>query len=250
MAARSRKVAAKPAAKATSAKSVRPSAKAVLAHLKTLGTPSHVEGLARYGIVTKKALGIPVGVLQAEAKRLGRDHDLALELWKSGWYEARLLAAFVGEPERVTLAQMNAWAKDFDNWGVCDTVCMHQFDRSKLAYGRIDAWAKRPEEFVRRAGFALLASLALHDKQAADERFFAQFELIEQAAADERNFVKKAVSWALRAIGHRNLASNAHAVALARKLADDSDATRRWVGRDVLRDLTRPALVAKLRRRG
>jgi 3-methyladenine DNA glycosylase AlkD len=231
------------------AKATRPSAKVVLARLAELGEPRNVEGLARYGIVAKKAFGVPVGVLQAEAKRLGRDHDLAIELWKSGWYEARLLAAFVGEPERLTLAQMNAWAKDFDNWGVCDTVCMHLFDRSKLAYGRIEPWAKRREEFVKRAGFALLASLALHDKKAADERFFAYFELIERTADDERKFVKKAVSWALRAIGHRNLSSNARALALARKLASEADATRRWVGKDVLRDLTRPAVIAKLRRR-
>ncbi len=248
MATRSKKLGTGSAEK-TAKPSATSSSKAVLARLAELGEPRNVEGLARYGIVAKKAFGVPVGVLQAEAMRLGRDHDLALELWESGWYEARLLAAFVDEPERVTLAQMNAWAKDFDNWGVCDTVCLHLFDRSKLAYGRIAPWAKRREEFVKRAGFALLASLALHDKKAADERFFESFELLEHAAADGRNFVKKAVSWALRSIGHRSLASNARAVALARKLASDSDATRRWVGKDVLRDLTRPAVIAKLRRR-
>lgn len=228
---------------------VSPSAEEVLVRLRRLGSARNVAGLARYGIVAPKALGVSVGALHGEAKRLGRDHALASALWQSGWYEARLLAAFVGEPERLSVAQMNAWAKEFDNWGVCDTVCMHLFDRSALAYGRIAVWATRREEFVKRAAFALLASLALHDKQADDQRFFAHFELLAQAAGDERNFVKKAVSWALRSIGHRNTDANARAVSLARNLARDGDATRRWVGRDVLRDLTRPALLAKLRAR-
>jgi len=198
--------------------------------------------LTRYGITAPKAYGVPVGAIQQLAKRLGRDHELALALWATGWYEARLLSAFVEEPAGVTPAQMDRWARDFDNWGVCDTVCFCLFDRTPHAWRKIERWSARRDEFVRRAAFALLASVALHDKQGPDGPFLRSLALIERAASDDRNFVKKGVSWALRAVGRRSVALNDAAVHLARRLAESPDAPSRWVGKDALRELTSPKL--------
>jgi 3-methyladenine DNA glycosylase AlkD len=184
--------------------------------------------------------GVSVSDLRAYAKTLGRDHALALALWKTGWYEARMLAAFVDEPDRVTPAQMDRWARDFDNWAVCDHNCFHLFDKTPHAYTKVTAWARSTDEFVKRAAFALIASLALHDKKADDAKFVKFLPLIERAATDERNFVKKGVSWALRGIGHRNAPMRAAALDLARRLAASDDATARWVGKDAIRDLSRP----------
>jgi len=205
--------------------------------------------LPRYGIAVRKAFGVPVGTIHVLAKEIGKDHELALALWKTGCYEARLLAAFIDEPARVTAAQMDAWAADFESWADCDTVCFHLFDRTPLAWKKIAPWCRRRDEFVRRAGFALLASLALHDKSAGDGAFLRSLPLVERGAADERNFVKKGVSWALRGIGRRNLALHAAAVAAARRLAESPAAAARWVGKDALRDLTRAAVVSRLRAR-
>jgi 3-methyladenine DNA glycosylase AlkD len=203
--------------------------------------------MARYGLPSERAFGISMGVLQREAKRIGKSHGLALALWKTGWYEARILATLVDEPGRVTPAQMDRWARDFDSWGICDTACCHLFDRTPHALAKVALWARRDEEFVRRAGFALLAALALHEKTLPDAAFMRLLPLVEGGATDERNFVKKGVSWALRAIGHRNLALHAAAVAAAGRLAASDDRAARWVGMDALRDLTRPAVVKKVR---
>ena len=200
---------------------------AVLASLERLGSWRYREGLARYGIHVTKAFGVPVGKMQALAKRLGRNHELALALWETGWYEARMMAAFLDDAERVTPAQMDRWCQDFDNWGICDTVCFHLFDRTPYAFSKVKRWSRRPDEFGKRAGFALLACLALHDKQARDEPFVEGLRLIERAANDERNFVKKGVSWALRLIGRRNLKLNAAFVAVAKRLAASRDVDRR-----------------------
>jgi 3-methyladenine DNA glycosylase AlkD len=193
----------------------------------------------RYGVYTDKALGVSVGDIKALGKQLGRDHDLAEALWKTGVYEARMAAAFVDEPARVTPEQMDRWCRDFDNWGICDTLCFHLFDRTPHAWEKVAAWAGADEEFVKRAAFALLASLALHDKRAPDEPFLRCLPLVEAGAADDRNFVKKGVSWALRAIGKRNPALRAEAVAVAERLAASPDRAPRWVGKDALRDLAR-----------
>ncbi len=206
-------------------------------------------GLARYGIFTTRAIGVSMGNVQAVAKRAGQSHRLAAQLWASGWYEARMLAVFVEEPDQVTAAQLDRWCRDFDNWAICDTACFKLFDRTPFAWSKVPAWARRREEYVRRAAFALLASLAAHDMAAGDKQFLATFPLIEKAAIDERNFVKKGVSWALRAIGHRNAALHARAVALAEKLADAEDKTARWIGKDTLRDLQRPAVVKRVKAR-
>jgi len=211
----------------------------VLAWLKKKGTRRTVLGMARYGIEAKRAFGVPMGTLLSLRKKLGKDHALATELWASGWYEARLLASLVGDPARVTRRQMNAWAASFENWADCDTVCFNLFDRTPFAWERPRQWVKSPREFVRRGGIVLIACLALHDKAAPDKRFLALLPLIERGAKDERNFVKKAVSWALRGIGRRNRSLNAAAVTVAKRLAQSKHTAARWVGHDALRQLAR-----------
>jgi 3-methyladenine DNA glycosylase AlkD len=204
-----------------------------LAALEALGTEEGRLGMARYGIVAAKVYGVSVANIRALAKQLGRDHDLADELWRTGWYEARLLAAFVDDPKLVTPTQMDDWASDFENWADCDTACFDLFDKTPHAFAKVDQWAADEREFVRRAAFALLASVALHDKKAADGLFLDRLKLIEVAATDPRNFVKKGVSWALRGIGGRKSpALRAAARAMADRLAASSDKTARWIGRD------------------
>jgi 3-methyladenine DNA glycosylase AlkD len=210
-----------------------------LVWLERRGSRKNRDGMARYGIVAPKVFGVSVGTLRQCARTLGRDHALAQALWRTGWYEARMLATFVDEPARVTPAQMDRWCRGFDNWAICDTTCFHLFDKTPHAYGKVAAWASRPEEFVKRAAFALLASLALHDRRAPDRVFLDYLPVIERAAADERNFVKKGVSWALRGIGARGPALRSAAVELARRLAASDDSAARWIGRDAIRDLSR-----------
>ena len=212
----------------------------LLSWLERRGTRRNREGMARYGIVAPKVFGVSVKDLQALGKRVGRDHALAQELWDTGWYEARMLAAFVGEPAKLTPAQMDRWAKDFDNWALCDTLCMHLFDRTPHAWKKAASWSKRDGEFVKRAGFALMASLALHDKRAEDAAFLPMLPLVQRGAADGRNFVKKGVSWALRSVGRRSLTLHTASIELAEKLSASNNAALRWVGKDALRDLNRP----------
>jgi 3-methyladenine DNA glycosylase AlkD len=216
--------------------------------LERQGSRRNVEGMARYGIVAQRAFGVSMGTLQSLSKRLGKDHALSLALWESGWYEARLLAALVGDPDRVTRRQMNAWAASFENWADCDTVCFKLFDRTSFAWDKARQWAKSPRELVKRGGFVLMACLALHDKTAPDRSFLAFLPEIEKGAHDERNFVKKGVSWALRGIGRRNPALNAAALDLARRLAQSKEASCRWVGKDALRELASPKVRARLAR--
>jgi len=221
-----------------------------LAWLEKRGSRRVAEGMARFGIQTKlRVLGVAMGTLRSLGKQLGRDHALAGALWTSGCYEARLLAALVDDPQRVTRRQMNAWAASFENWADCDTVCFNLFDQTPFAWEKARQWAKSPREFVKRAAFALMACLALHDKAASDPEFLVLLPLIERGASDERNFVKKAVSWALRAIGRRNLALNAAALAVARRLSRSEEAVPRWVGKDALRELASPKVRALLARR-
>jgi 3-methyladenine DNA glycosylase AlkD len=231
---------------AESVKAKRVEADEVVALLKRRGTKAARAGMARYGLPSDKAFGVSVGALRQLGKTLGKDHDLALALWQSGWYEARLLAAFVDDPAEVSPAQMDRWCRDFDNWGITDTVCFHLFDRTPHAWDKIEQWTRRQEEFVKRAGFALLASLVAHDKQAGDARFLRGLALIEREAADERHFVKKASNWALRCIGKRNPALNAAAVTLARRLAESGQSAARWVGKDALRELTSAPVARRL----
>jgi len=212
----------------------------LIAELRRHARPGGVEGMARYGIVsTLPAMGVSVGDCRAIAKATGRDQPLAEALWHSGWYEGRLLAVFVADLAAVTPDLMDRWAADFDNWAICDTACFDLFDRSPHAFEKIRRWAVREEEFVRRAAFALLASVALHAKKRPDSDFLEFLPLVEAGADDGRNFVKKGVSWALRSMGQRR-GLHGPSVALAEHLAASSDPARRWVGKDVLRDLSRP----------
>jgi 3-methyladenine DNA glycosylase AlkD len=202
----------------------------------------------RYGVVAKKAFGVPMAKIKLVAKSIGTDRALAAALWKSGWYEARLLASMIDDADAVTAAQMDRWAKDFDNWGVCDTVCFLLFDQSPHAPAKALQWARRKGEFEKRGGFALLACLALHGR-ADDAYFLRSLAFIEDAAGDDRNFVKKGVSWALRAIGGRSAALNAAALRLARRLSESGEASARWIGKDALKDLKSPATARRLKAR-
>lgn len=194
--------------------------------------------LARFGIAATNPIGVSVSNIQALAKELGgRDHALAAALWATECYEARMLAAFVDDPALVTPAQMDRWRKDFDNWGICDTICFHLFDRSPHAWSKVEPWCRMESEFDRRAGFALLACLAGHDKKASNAQFLAGLALIEEFASDDRNFVKKAVNWALRRIGTRNPELKSASIATATRLAGSKQSAARWVGKDALRAL-------------
>jgi 3-methyladenine DNA glycosylase AlkD len=214
----------------------------ILAALKKRGSKGNRDGMARYAIVAENVLGVSVADVRTLAKQIGRDQSLVLPLWKTNIYEARMLVAFVADPARVTPALMDRCARDFDNWAICDTLCFHLFDKTPHAWAKVEQWSKAEREFVRRAAFALLASLALHDKTAPDKPFLASLRLIERAATDDRNFVKKAVNWALRGIGRRNSALNAAAIGLARRLASSPDRTARWIGKDALKELTSAAV--------
>jgi 3-methyladenine DNA glycosylase AlkD len=185
--------------------------------------------------------------IKALGKTLGRNQPLARELWDTGVYEARMLASFVGDPTLLSSVQMDRWCKEFDSWAICDTMCFNLFDRTPHAWTKVKQWSSKRREFEKRAAFALLWSLAVHDKAAADELFVKGFSLIEREADDERNFVKKAVNMALRAIGKRNRALNVGAVAVARRLADSEHATQKWVGKDALRELTSTAVTRRLK---
>jgi len=217
-----------------------------VAWLEAHGNQKFRDGLARYGLPTDKAFGLSVAIIKQYARSLGRDHDLAVALWQTQWTDARMLASFVGEPARVTPAEMDAWCRDFDSWGICDTVCFTLWDRSPHAWKKAKQWVTRRPEFEKRAAFVLMACLAAHDKQAADAAFLPFLPLIEKGASDARNFVKKGVSWALRHIGHRSAKLHTAAVKTATRLSKSSDATERWVGKDALRDLLRPAVLTKV----
>lgn len=236
----------------THAVAVRPLAERLrdaLAALKRGGSKAGVAGYARHGIPVERAFGTPMKRVHAIAREYKGDHALAMALWKSGWHEARLLAPYVDDPALVTPAQMDAWCDDFDNWATCDTACFVLFDRTSHTLAKITAWAKRRDEFGRRAAFALLASVALHDKTSADAVFLRFLPLAERAARDERNFVKKAVSWALRGIGSRSPELHAATLALSERLLESDDAAARWVGRDVIRDISRPLVVRRATKR-
>ena len=212
----------------------------VLKQLKAKGTAHDLANLERFGIAASKPLGVSMKNIQLVAKAVGRDHALAEALWKTGHYEARMLASLVDEPSEVTPAQMDRWCRDFDNWGICDTVCFKLFDQTPHAWSRVPKWARQRGEFQKRAGFALLASLAGHDKSAADAQFIDGLRLIEGEAEDDRDLVKKGVSWALRRIGTRNKKLRDASLEVARRLAASEHPSARWIGKDAVRDLTRP----------
>jgi 3-methyladenine DNA glycosylase AlkD len=202
--------------------------------------------MARFGIVSDKVFGVGTKPIFALRKEIGRNHALALKLWRTGWYEARVLAFLIADPAKVTPAMMNSWAKDFDNWAITDGTCLHLFADTPHGPTMALKWVKRKEEFVKRAGFVILAVRAVHDKKADDRTFLPYLKLIEKASKDERNGVKKGVNWALRQIGKRSLMLHAKALPLAEKLAASKDPTARWIGSDAARELRNPMVIARL----
>jgi 3-methyladenine DNA glycosylase AlkD len=206
--------------------------------LKDKARPDQLEGMARFGISTKKRLGVSIPDLRALAREIGKDHELALKLWDTGIADARILAGMIDEPNKLTGRQMEDWVKDFDSWDVCDQVCMNLFEKTPLAREKIKPWSRRKEEYVKRAAFALIACLAWHDRTAGNSTFTVFFSLIKKAATDERNYVKKAVNWALRNIGKRNSDLNRAAQKLAKEIMAIDSRPARWIASDALRELS------------
>lgn len=221
----------------------------IITELKARANPEAIQGMARYGINPTNNLGITIYQLRQMARMIGVNHALALQLWGTGIHDARLLACFIDDPAAVTSEQMDSWAQDFDSWDICDQACTSLFDSSPLARTKIFEWAKRDEEFVRRGAFALIAGLSVHDKQASDRDFECFFPLIGKYAIDERNFVKKAVNWALRNMGKRNLPLNHKAITLSHDLLQQNSKTARWIARDALRELTSEKIQSKLHKK-
>lgn len=243
----SAKKASTPAAKTTAKESAstsvgspRQQAETIVAWLGKNATKATRDGMARYSIPADNAFGVPVNVMLKYAESLGRNHDVAMALWDTGHYEARMMASYLSEPDKMTSAQMDAWVKDFDSWAICDTVCWHAFERSPYAWEKITKWSRLPGEFQKRTSMALLATMALHIKTIDDDKFADMLPLVERAADDERNFVSKAANWALRAIGLRSEALRHDAREVAATLAESSVAATRWVGKDALRKLEKP----------
>lgn len=219
---------------------------AVLKKLEARADPAVRAAMARFGVHVEKAHGISMPVLRKLAKEIGTDHRLAQQLWASGIHEARILAGLVDDPAKVTAKQMERWARDFNAWDVVDGSCCHLFVFARPAWRKAVEWARREPEFVRRAGFALMACLAVHDKEASDARFVRLLRIIRRRASDERNFVKKAVNWALRQIGKRNRRLNRSAIRTAKQIRSTDAPTARWVAADALRELTGAAVQRRL----
>jgi 3-methyladenine DNA glycosylase AlkD len=214
-------------------------ANTIVAWLKNNATKATRDGMVRYALPTEKAFGVPVGVMLKEAKRLGRNHDVALALWDTGWFEARMMATYLGQPERMTSAEMDKWCNESDNWGICDTASWHVYERSPHAWAKIEKWGKQRGEFQKRTALALLATIALHDKVSGDAPFANALPLVEKAAADERNFVFKGANWALRSIGLRSAKLRTRCIEIAERLAESSSVGARWAGKDALRKLSK-----------
>jgi len=221
----------------------------ILARLRSFSRPESLEGMSRFGIETKEALGVSIPKLRTLAKETGKDHELAQELWASGVHEARILATMVDDPRKVSEEQMELWTGDFDSWDVCDQCCSNLFDKTSFARAKAVEWSEQEQEFVKRAGFVLMATLAVHDKEARDDDFLQFLSIIKESCDDERNFVKKSVNWALRQIGKRNIRLNKAAVLLARDILKSNSKTAKWIASDALRELTSRAVQAKLSRK-
>jgi 3-methyladenine DNA glycosylase AlkD len=224
------------------------SVKDVLDRLQSRAKPEQLPGMAKYGIVVEKRLGVAVPDMRKLAKELGRDHKLALDLWRTEIAEARIVAGMIGDPAKLTEQQMEEWVKGIDSWDVCDQVCMNLFEKNQLAWKKIIDWSERKEEFVKRTAFSLIACLAWHDKKASDEKFVELLPIIVREATDERNFVKKAVNWALRNIGKRNHNLNEAALKAAKEIRQLDSRSARWIAADAIRELESDAVQARLRR--
>jgi 3-methyladenine DNA glycosylase AlkD len=224
-----------------------PSASEVLGELERKARPENLAGMARYGLAPANRLAVSMPEIRKLAKRTGRDHRLALGLWRSAVVEARILASLVDEPARVSEAQAERWVRDFDSWDVCDQVCQNLFEKAPWAWKAVPRWAASDREFVRRAAFALVACLAWHDKSAPDRAFIRLFPVLRRGASDERNYVRKAVSWAVRNIGKRNRKLNAAALRLARDIRHIDSRAARWIASDAIRELESDAVKRRLR---
>lgn len=224
------------------------SCESILEHLKAHTDKDALAGMARFGINTKNAYGVPIPMLRKNAKDIGKDHALAMELWSSGIHDARILATMIDSPGSVTEKQMEDWVKDFDSWDVCDQCCSNLFSRTQFGFSKAVEWSSRAEEFVKRAGFALMAALAVHDKKANDEMFVEFLSLIKNGATDERNFVKKAVNWALRQIGKRNKHLNEKAIDAAKGIMKIDSRSARWIATDALKELESENVQKRLER--
>jgi 3-methyladenine DNA glycosylase AlkD len=222
-------------------------AQAIVTELETLGTPENRAGMARFGIQTETAFGVGMATLRTFAKARKKNHRLALALWQTGFHETRILAALVDNPTEVTEAQMDAWAAQFNSWDLCDQCCSKLFVKTPFAFSKAIEWSHREEVYVKRAGFVLMAALAVHAKKAEHDRFRPFFPLIEQQAKDERNFVKKAVNWALRQIGKRNQPLHAEAITVAQRIQQQPYPSARWIARDALRELADPKTIARIK---
>ncbi len=219
----------------------------VLAELKAKGNPRVIEGMARYGIHTSKAYGVSVPQLRDISRKIGQNHELALRLWTTGIHEGRIVAGLIDDPTLVSEAQMENWAKEFDSWDVVDGTCGNLFDRTPYAVAKAHEWSERKEEYVKRAGFVMMAELAVHDKKQANKTFTDFLPLTIREASDERNFVKKAVNWAIRQIGKRNLDLNAAAIRTCKDIQKIDSRSARWIAADALRELTSLAVQKKLK---
>ena len=220
----------------------------VINQLKSMGDPKSVEGMARYGINPNNNLGVSIYKLRPLAKKIGQNHELSIKLWKSGIHDARLLAVFIEDPTQVTEEQMDLWAQDFDSWDICDQACTSLFDLTPYAWKKVFEWSKREEEFVKRAAFSIIAGLAVHDKKAADFKFEEFFTIIKRESTDERNYVKKAVNWALRNIGKRNLALNKKAIFIAKEIKNIDSKSAKWIANDAIRELTSDKIQKKVKK--
>ena len=218
--------------------------------LKAHARPEHLAGMQQFGIKVQDRLGLSMPDIRKVAGQLGKDHELALALWGTGLADARITASIIADPQAVDSALMDTWVQDFNSWDVCDQVCMNLFEKTAQAWEKVDEWSLREEEFVKRAAYALLACLAWHDKKASDEKLITQFPQIRRGATDPRNYVKKAVSWALRNIGKRNLALNTAAIREAQEIQQIDSPAARWIARDVLRELQGEAVQRRLRGHG
>lgn len=221
-------------------------AEMILEELRGMANPENVKGMARFGISSENTLGISMPVIRLMAKEYRKNHELAIDLWDSGIHEARILAALIDDPKKVTEAQMEKWVKQFDSWDVCDQCCMNLFDKTPFAVKKIFEWSERDEEFVKRAAFAMIATIAVHNKKMDDEELIEFLPLIKEKSTDGRNFVKKAVNWALRQIGKRNMYLNGKALDTAQEILKSESRSARWIANDAIRELRDDKIVDRI----
>jgi 3-methyladenine DNA glycosylase AlkD len=223
-------------------------AEEVLTELKKYYNPKNIEGMKRYGIKADKAFGVNAPTMYAIANRIGKNHELALKLWDTGYHEARHIAAMIDDPILVTKSQMNKWVNDFYSWDICDGTCSNLFRHTPYALEKIPQWAKSKKEFVRRTAFSMIAYVAVHHKKRDDKEFLQFFPLIKKYSIDERNFVKKAVNWSLRQIGKRSKFLNKEAIKLAKEIRTIDSKSARWIANDAIRELTNPKIISRMKR--